>query len=118
MMDIEEVEEEGYHSNWVCYGTDDFCAKELTVFPGRTATIPDAAAYGLIVTQGWGQIGKMVVETPSLIRYGQLTKDELFVTAAAAQAGVVITNTSDKENLVMLKHFGPGNLDQQALLRH
>lgn len=118
MMDIEEMEEEGYHSNWVCYGTDDFCAKELTVFPGRTATIPDAAAYGLIVTQGWGQIGKMVVETPSLIRYGQLTKDELFVSAAAAQAGVVITNTSDKENLVMLKHFGPGNPDQQALLRN
>jgi hypothetical protein len=60
----------------------------------------------------------MVVETPSLIRYGQLTKDELFVSAAAAQAGVAITNTSDKENLVMLKHFGPGNPDQQALLRN
>jgi hypothetical protein len=38
-----------------------------------------------------------------------MTKDELFVTAAAAAQGVPITNRSDSENLVMLKHFGPGN---------
>ena len=38
-----------------------------------------------------------------------MTKDELFVTADAAQEGVVITNRSDAEDLVMLKHFGPGN---------
>ena len=53
----------------------------------------------------------MAVETPSHNRYGQMTKDELFVTAAAAANGVKVTNESDCENLVMLKHFGPGNPD-------
>jgi hypothetical protein len=57
----------------------------------------------------------MDVETPSLIRYGQMTKDELFVTAAAAERGITITNRSDKEDLVMLKHFGPGNPDAKGL---
>ena len=55
------------------------------------------------------------METPSLIRYGQMTKDELFVTAAAANRGVTVTNRSDKEDLVMLKHFGPGNPDAKGL---
>jgi hypothetical protein len=63
------------------------------------------------VVQGYGSLGKHEIETPSLIRYGQMTKDELFVTAAAAGNGVVLTNKSDKEDLVMLKHFGPGNPD-------
>ena len=77
----------------------------------------DAAAYGLIVTQGWGSLGKLEVETPSLIRYGQMTKDELFVSAAAAQRGVTVSNRSDTEDLVMLKHFGPGNPDAKGLLQ-
>ena len=79
------------------------------MFPGRSATIRDAAAYGAIVVQGWGVVGALEVETPSLIRYGQMTKDELFVTAGRAREGVVVSNRSDQENLVMLKHFGPGN---------
>jgi len=74
-------------------------------------TIKDAAAYGMILTQGYGLFGKHDVETPSLIRYGQMTQDELFVTAQAAADGVVITNKSKTEPLVMLKHFGPGNPD-------
>ena len=77
--------------------------------PSRSVTIRDAAAYGVIVVQGWGLVGKVEVETPSLIRFGQMTKDELFVTAEAAKGGVTVTNRSDKEDLVMLKHFGPGN---------
>jgi hypothetical protein len=40
-----------------------------------------------------------------------MTQDELFVTAQAAADGVVITNKSKTEPLVMLKHFGPGNPD-------
>ena len=66
-------------------------------------------AYGLILTQGYGSIGKHAVETPALIRYGQMTSDELFVSADAAAGGVVIANRSATENLVLLKHFGPGN---------
>ena len=89
----------------------------VTVFAGGSAVIEDAAAYGLIVVQGWGSVGKMEVETPSLIRYGEMTNDELFVTAPAANRGVHITNRSSTENLVMLKHFGPGNPDAQPLVR-
>ena len=84
--------------------------------PRRTVLIGDAAAYGLIVTQGFGRIGNHAVETPTMIRYGQPTQDELFVTASAAQGGVRITNASDREDLVMLKHFGPGNPDAKALI--
>jgi hypothetical protein len=106
-----QTEECGYRENWVVYSTQYYSAKELTVFPGRTATIRDQAAYGMILTQGFGAIGKHDVETPSLIRYGEMTQDELFVTAPAASTGVAITNKSKTENLVMLKHFGPGNPD-------
>jgi hypothetical protein len=62
-------------------------------------------------------VGNVEVETPSLIRFGEMTKDELFITAAAAKAGVKVTNRSDTENLVMLKHFGPDNPDTIALIK-
>ncbi|MCC6361927.1 MAG: hypothetical protein IT165_00290 [Bryobacterales bacterium] len=113
-----EMAQDGYSEKWVVYSTGHYSAKELTVFPGRSVTVKDAAAYGLIVVQGWGSIGKMEVETPSLIRFGEMTKDELFVTAAAAGRGVTVTNRSDKENLVMLKHFGPGNPDSAVFARN
>ena len=104
-----EMRDGGYSEKWVVYSTGHYSAKELTVRPGRSAVIRDAVAYGAIVTQGWGSVGKLEVETPSLIRYGQMTKDELFVTADAARRGITITNRSETEDLVMLKHFGPGN---------
>jgi len=109
VRDEAEMADGGYSEKWVVYSTKHYSAKELTVLPGRSVTIRDAAAYGLIVVQGWGNIGACEVETPSLIRFGQMTKDELFVTAQRAKDGVVITNRSETENLVMLKHFGPGN---------
>jgi hypothetical protein len=102
---------DGYAENWVCYKSDVFSAKELTVFPGATVTIKDAAAYGLIMMQGRGKMGVWEIETPALIRYGQLTNDEFFVSEQAATAGVVITNASTTDPIVMLKHFGPGNPD-------
>jgi len=113
---VEASSGEGHHEKWVVYSTPHYSAKELTVFPGSSVTIRDAAAYGLIVVQGWGSIGNMTVETPSLIRYGEMTQDELFVSAQAAGSGVVVRNRSEKENLVMLKHFGPGNPDAQRFI--
>ncbi len=106
-----EMNAEGYSDQWIVRSTPYYSAKELTVFPGRTVTLKDPAAYGLILVQGYGQLGNYEIETPDMIRFGQMTKDELFVTVSAAQAGVKITNKSDTENLVMLKHFGPGNPD-------
>jgi hypothetical protein len=110
-----EMLEAGYCEKWVSYSASYYSAKELTVKASRSVTIRDSAAYGLIVVQGWGLVGRMEVETPSLIRFGQMTKDELFVTAEAAAGEVKVTNRSDKEDLVMLKHFGPGNPDTKGL---
>ena len=106
-----EEEMEGYIEKWICYRSDAFSAKELTVFPGQSVTIKDNAAYGMIMMQGHGKMGVWDIETPSLIRYGQLTNDEFFVTEKAAKEGVVITNQSSTDPIVMLKHFGPGNPD-------
>jgi hypothetical protein len=107
-----ESEQDGYREQWVCYGTPYYSAKELTVLPKRTVTIRDNAAYGLILTQGYGRCGPLAVSTPSMIRFGEMTEDELFVTADAAQAGVRIENLSATDPLVMLKHFGPGQVEE------
>ena len=112
---VAEMEAAGYRESWITYGTPFYSAKELTVLPGQTVTIKDAAAYGLILTQGYGTFGKTAVSTPSMIRFGDLTEDELFVTAAAAKGGVRIVNPSRTDPLVILKHFGPGNPDAESL---
>ncbi len=111
VKDSAEMAAEGYCEKWICYRSEAFSAKELTIFPGQTVTIKDAAAYGLIMMQGHGKMGNWSIETPALIRYGQLTNDEFFVTEKAAQAGVQITNHSTTDPIVMLKHFGPNNPD-------
>jgi len=108
---LKEMEAEGYIEKWICYKSTAFSAKELTVLPGKTVTIKDAAAYGFIMLQGHGKLGVWDIETPTLIRYGQLTYDEFFVSESAAKAGVKITNPSKSDPIVMLKHFGPENPD-------
>jgi hypothetical protein len=105
--DLAEMRENGYEEMWVTYKSDYFSAKELTVFPGRTVKITDEGAYGAIVIQGRGTMGSLSVSSPAMIRFGEMTEDEVFVAADAASSGVRITNTSEYENLVMLKHFGP-----------
>jgi hypothetical protein len=117
IADEKTMEEAGYSEKWIVYGSSHFCAKELTVFPGRTVTIKDAQCYGLIMLQGYGTMNKAKIETPNMIRFGDLTSDEFFVTESAAQEGVTITNNSDYENIVMLKHFGPDNPDAAGLVR-
>jgi len=114
---FEETEADGYREQWVCYGTGWYSAKELTVLPKRMVRITDAAPYGVILTQGHGTFGAHHVSTPTLIRYGQMTEDELFVSGDAARNGVRIENLSDTEPLVILKHFGPGNPDAEPLRR-
>ena len=100
---------EGYVEQWICYKSEAFSAKELAVMPGRTVTIKDEAAYGLIVVQGHGKMGVWDIETPALIRYGQLANDEFFVCEEAAREEVQISNPSGTDPIVMLKHFGPAN---------
>uniref|UniRef100_F4C6K2 Mannose-6-phosphate isomerase, class I n=1 Tax=Sphingobacterium sp. (strain 21) TaxID=743722 RepID=F4C6K2_SPHS2 len=106
-----EMREMGYEEKWICYKSDAFSAKELTILPGQTVTIYDGAAYGLIMMQGRGKLGVWEVETPALIRYNQLTNDEFFVSEKAAVNGVTISNYSRVDPMVLLKHFGPANPD-------
>ena len=105
----------GYSEKWISYAMPYYSAKELTVLPGRTVTIRDSAAYGLILTQGHGRFGNHSVATPAMIRFGEMTEDELFVSASAAKEGVRIENSSATNPLVILKHFGPGNPDVEQL---
>ena len=105
VRDVDEMETDGYLEEWICYKSDLVCAKRLTVHPGKTVVIRDSAAYGTICIQGQGRFGVYPIESPAQIRYGQLTNDEYFVTERAAKEGIRITNTSECDNLVILKHF-------------
>jgi hypothetical protein len=100
----------GYVDRWVVYGKVNgqelFTAKELTIDPGVKVTIKDNGAYGLIAVQGSGWIGKHRLQTPAMIRFGELTDDEVFVCHQAARDGVVFDNTGS-EPLVTLRYFGP-----------
>jgi hypothetical protein len=102
---------EGYVDRWIVYGKVKgeqlFSAKELTLNPGVRCTIRDSGAYGLIVTQGHGRIGSLSVDCPSLIRFGRMTEDELFVSHEAAAQGVMFENLSQTDPLVTLRYFGP-----------
>jgi hypothetical protein len=107
--DPDATQPNGYSESWIVYGSDFYSAKELTVLPGRTVTVSDPVAYGCICVQGYGRFGPHPVSSPNMIRYGEMTEDEFFVTVDAAHAGVKITNLSSTEPLVILKHFNPGH---------
>jgi hypothetical protein len=100
----------GYVDRWVVYGKvhgeELFSAKELTINPGVKVTVKDNGAYGLIAVQGSGRIGKLALQTPAMIRFGELTEDEVFASYDAAREGVVYENTGS-EPLVTLRYFGP-----------
>ena len=63
-------------------------------------------ASGWITVQGRGRMGKLALQTPAMIHFGQHTEDEVFITYDAATAGVEIENTGS-EPLVGLRYFGP-----------
>lgn len=105
MRPIVDTESDAHKEEWICYKSKLASAKRLTVYPGKTVTVKDGAAYGMIMLSGHGKFGGQPIETPTLIRYGQLTYDEYFVSADAAGRGVTITNESASEPIVMLKHF-------------
>ena len=109
---VADTRKEGYVDRWIVYGKINdaqyFTAKELTIEPGTKCTIKDNGAYGLIVVQGKGRMNKLNLDCPKLIRFHELTEDEVFCTESAAKAGVEFENTSSVEPLVTLRYFGPG----------
>ncbi|MDI6858393.1 MAG: hypothetical protein QME71_08780 [Dehalococcoidia bacterium] len=102
--------DEGWADRWIVYGRiggrQYFSAKELVVQPGARCVIKDSGAYGLIAVQGSGRIGKLRLQTPAMVRFGEMTEDEVFVSHEAAAQGVTFENTGS-EPLVTLRYFGP-----------
>ena len=101
---------DGFTDRWITYGLIDgaqlFSAKELTVLPGAKCVLEDPGASGWITVQGRGRIGKLALQTPAMIHFGQQTEDEVFISYEAARAGVEIENLGS-EPLVGLRYFGP-----------
>ena len=101
---------QGYTDRWIVYGTVDgqqlFSAKELTLEPGAKCTTQGPGASGWITVQGRGRMGRLDLQTPAMIRFGEETEDEVFITAETAMAGVEVENTGS-EPLVGLRYFGP-----------
>ena len=108
---VADTSEDGYMDKWICYGNVEgrqfVSAKELTVDPGVRCTIKDTGAHGLTTVQGEGRINDVRLNSPTLIRFHDLTEDEVFVIEDTAKAGVVYENTSSTEPLVVLRYFGP-----------
>ena len=103
--DMDAMKAEGYINELICYKCDVLGASRYTVLPGRTATLKTDEAYGLICVQGFGTINGMELSSPNMIRFGELTHDEYFVTQKAAKEGVTFTNLSKGEPLVILRHY-------------
>jgi hypothetical protein len=107
---IQAAAGDGWEDLWIVYGLVDgkqlFTARELTLQPGAKCVLKDGGASGWITVQGTGRIGKLALETPSMIRFGEETQDEVFITHEAASRGVEVENTG-LEPLVSLRYFGP-----------
>ena len=106
---------DGCVDRWIVYGTIDgqqrFSAKELTIEPGATCRLEDPGSSSWITVQGRGRLGKLKLQTPAMIHFGEQTDDEVFISYEAARAGVEIENTGS-EPLVGLRYFGPDTHDQ------
>jgi hypothetical protein len=68
--------------------------------------LKDPGASSWITVQGGGRMGKLELQTPVMIHFGEEPWDEVFITHDAATAGVAIENTGG-EPLVGLRYFGP-----------
>lgn len=111
-------EGDGYVEKWISYANDYVSAKELTVEPGKTVIIKDSACYGCIFLQGHGEFGTYKdAESAQILRFGQASADEYFVSEKSAKEGIRIVNHSSVEPIVMLKHFGPNNREAPSSVK-
>ncbi|MTI60494.1 MAG: hypothetical protein FH762_11075 [Firmicutes bacterium] len=96
---------------WISYANEYIGAKELTIQPKQTVLVKDKVAFGCVIIQGHGKFGVYDAEAAIMLRYGQISADEYFVSERKAKDGITITNDSSYEPLVILKHFGPNHPD-------
>ena len=87
----------GYTDRWIDYGHFDgeqlVSAKELTVEPGAKCVLRDPGASGWITVQGSGRIGKLALQTPVMIHFGEEPWDEVFITARSGRAAASRSRT-------------------------
>ena len=81
-----ERHDEGITANWIVHANPYIAAKETTVLPRRTVRLKEAAAFGCIIVQGFGTIGVHDAEAAGMLRFGQLSGDEFFVSEKTARA--------------------------------
>lgn len=107
------AETDAFVEKWISYANDYVGARELTVHPGKTVDLIDPVAYGCIVIQGHGSFGIYDAEAAVILRFGQASADEYFVSEQAARKGIRIVNKSRFEPMIILKHFGPNHPDMR-----
>lgn len=103
------ITQKGLEEQWIAYANDWIAAKQVTVAPGSEVNLVDKACYGALVIQGHGSFGVYECEAPGLLRFGQPSGDEFFVSERAAQRGITIRNNSPYEPLVILQNFANNN---------
>jgi hypothetical protein len=59
------------------------------------------------LVQGSGKMNNLRLDCPKLIRFGEMTDDEVFCSEVAARSGVVFENTGETEDLVVLRYLVP-----------
>lgn len=101
----------GVVEKWVAYANEWVAAKEITVAPGTSVVIKDAACYTALVVQGHGTFGSFECAAPELLRFEDISGDEFFVSEKTAINGVEITNTGSFEPLVILQNFANNNAE-------
>lgn len=101
--------QQGLAEAWIAYANEWLGAKEVTVAPGAAVVLKDQACYSALLVQGYGRFGEFNCETPGLLRFGQLSGDEFFVSEKSAREGITITNNSRYEDMVILQNFANNN---------
>jgi hypothetical protein len=109
--------QDGLLEKWVAYANDWVAAKEVTVAPNSQVILRDGACYCALVVQGYGKFGEFDCEAPGLLRFEDLSGDEFFVSEAAAQEGIRITNHSNYEPLIILQNFANNNPEVPTSVR-
>jgi len=87
---------------WISYANDWIAAKEVTVDPMQEVILKDQACYCALVVQDMVKFGIFDCEAPGLLRFGQPSGDEYFISEYAAKQGIKIKNNSKYEPLVIL----------------
>jgi hypothetical protein len=101
--------QKGLTEKWVAYANEWIAAKEVTVAPGASVKLYDEACYCALEVQGHGKFGAFECESPGVLRFGDISGDEFFVSEASAKKGIDIVNTSSYEPLVILQNFANNN---------